>query len=229
MRRAAKKVTYANVIASLALFLMLTGGTVWAAGKITSNQIGKGAVKSKNLSKNAVKARNLARNSVTATKLAKNAVSGAKLRNGAVSFAKLAAGTNVIATATAGPIALGAEKPPLPLNTPLVLTAVAGQLTTLNVELRGHLVEPAKGTCMVVTVPLVNGNPVLIGQFLQLSSGEGPGSEFPNGVPIGDVSFPVGLTEPGKPQTVTMQVLATSKECAADSTIEASLVATRVK
>ncbi len=64
-----RRLTYGNIVATLALFLALSGGAVWAANKITSKQIGKGAVKNKNLAKNAVKAKNLAKGSVTSAKL----------------------------------------------------------------------------------------------------------------------------------------------------------------
>ena len=142
MKRFRPRLTYANVVATLALFLALSGGVVWAANKITSKQIGKGAVKNKNLAKNAVKAKNLAKNAVTSAKLKKGAVTNAKVGNGAVNFAKLAAGTNVIASATAGPVSAKQDGPvDVPLNPPLTVTPVAGQLITVNIEARGTLVQ----------------------------------------------------------------------------------------
>ena len=39
LKRIAGKLTYANVVASLALFLALSGGVVYAAGKIGANQL----------------------------------------------------------------------------------------------------------------------------------------------------------------------------------------------
>ena len=92
MRRLRSGLTYTNVVATLALFLALSGGAVYAANKITSKQLGKGAVKNKNLAKNAVKNKNLAKNAVTSPKLAKNAVKNANVADGAINFAKLAAG-----------------------------------------------------------------------------------------------------------------------------------------
>ena len=56
------------MVATLALFLALGGGAVWAAARSPACQIGKGAVKNKNLAKNAVKAKNIAKNAVTATR-----------------------------------------------------------------------------------------------------------------------------------------------------------------
>jgi hypothetical protein len=63
-----RHLTYANVIATLALFLVLSGGAAYAAGKIGKNSVG--------------------------TKQIKNAaVTTAKLKNGAVTGAKVAVGS----------------------------------------------------------------------------------------------------------------------------------------
>ncbi len=68
MREIRSRLTYANVIATLALFLVLAGGTAFATGRL-----GKGTV--------------------GARQLKKNAVTTAKIKNGAVTAAKIAAGT----------------------------------------------------------------------------------------------------------------------------------------
>jgi len=73
-----KRLTYANVVSSLAVFLVLGGGAAVAA-----NQLGKNSVGSKQLKKNAV----------TAAKIKKNAVTTAKIRNRAVTGAKINLGT----------------------------------------------------------------------------------------------------------------------------------------
>ena len=86
LRAIGKRLTYANVIASLALFLALGGGAVYAASK--TNQVGTGKLK-----QNAVTAGKIKANAVTQTKIRNNAVTNAKLREGAVSLAKIAAGT----------------------------------------------------------------------------------------------------------------------------------------
>jgi hypothetical protein len=59
------KLTYANVVATLSLFLVLAGGTAFAAG-----QLGKNTVGSKQLKKNAV----------TTAKIKNGAVTGAKIK-----------------------------------------------------------------------------------------------------------------------------------------------------
>ena len=102
MRRLRSGLTYTNVVATLALFLALSGGAVYAANKITSKQIGKGAVKNKNLAKNAVKNKNLAKNSVTSPKLAKNAVKNATSPTARSTSRNWRTATDVIASASTG-------------------------------------------------------------------------------------------------------------------------------
>jgi hypothetical protein len=232
MPRPAKRLTYGNVVATLALFLALSGGAVWAANKITSKQIGKGAVKNKNLAKNAVKAKNLAKNSVTSAKIAKNAVKNAAIADGAVNFAKLAAGTNVIASSTGGPVPANQEGPVnIPLNPPLTVTPVAGQPLTVNVEARGTLSPAGGSSCEALVLPSVNGNPLLIGELAVLESPDNPPSPpFPNGIPVADVSFPVGLSQPGAPQSIGLQLIGDESDCTASSRVDqVSVVVTQGK
>ena len=77
MKHLRKRLTYANVMSSIAVFLVL-GGTAFAA-----TQLGKNSVGSKQIKKNAV----------TSAKIKKNAVSGAKIKNGAVDGAKVKDGS----------------------------------------------------------------------------------------------------------------------------------------
>jgi hypothetical protein len=221
--------TYTNVVATLALFLALAGGTVWAANKITSKQIGKGAVKNKNLAKNAVKAKNLAKNSVTSAKIAKNAVKNAQIADGAVNFAKLAAGTNVVASASVGPMAVGATETAVSFNPPLTVTPVAGQLTTVHFEAHGSLTGSGMTPCLVAPFPVVNGSPMLVGELLELIS---PGVPllpgFENGIPTAGIEFPVGLTQPGTAQTISLFVISEGS-CTPNSTFQVSAVVTQQK
>ena len=78
MKQLRKRLTYANVMSSIAVFLVLGGGAALAA-----NQLGKNSVGSRQLKKNAV----------TSAKIKKNAVTTAKIRNRAVTGAKINVGT----------------------------------------------------------------------------------------------------------------------------------------
>jgi hypothetical protein len=78
------RLTYANVMSSIAVFLVLGGATAFAAG-----QLGKNTVGAKQLKKNAVTAAKLQQNAVTGSKIAKDAITAEKIKNGAVTGAKV--------------------------------------------------------------------------------------------------------------------------------------------
>jgi hypothetical protein len=69
-----KHLTYANVVATICLFLLLGGATAIAAGALGKNTVG-----SKQLKKNAVTAAKIKKNAVTTAKIKKDAVTGAKV------------------------------------------------------------------------------------------------------------------------------------------------------
>jgi hypothetical protein len=70
-----QRLTYANVVSSICLFLLLTGATAFAAA-----QLGKNTVGTKQLKKNAVTAAKIKKNAVTTAKIKKDAVTGAKVK-----------------------------------------------------------------------------------------------------------------------------------------------------
>ena len=92
MNQIRKRLTYANVMSSIAVFLVLGGATAFAAKKIGSHQLKGGSVTAAKIRRNAVTAAKIKANAVTAKKIAKGAVKGGKIADGSVSAAKLAAG-----------------------------------------------------------------------------------------------------------------------------------------
>lgn len=93
MKLIRKHLSYANVVASLALFIAL-GGSAYAVGKysIGTAELKNNAVTTPKIKRNAVTAQKIRNNAVTATKIRRNAVTGAKIRNGAVTSPKIAPG-----------------------------------------------------------------------------------------------------------------------------------------
>lgn len=101
-----KRITYANVMSTLAVFLVVAGGSALAAGlaknsvgskqlkknAVTAAKIKNGAVTGAKIGGGAVGASNLAANSVGGSALADNSVSNSKIGNGAVSEGKLGNG-----------------------------------------------------------------------------------------------------------------------------------------
>jgi len=78
MREKRKRFTYANVVATLALFLVVAGGSAFAASKLAKNSVGTNQLK---------------KNSVTTAKIKKNAVNGAKVKNGSLTGSDINLGT----------------------------------------------------------------------------------------------------------------------------------------
>lgn len=221
MRLLRSHLTYANVIATLALFLALTGGVVWAANKIGAKQ----------LKANSVTAGKIKKNAVTTAKIKSKAITNPKLADGAVNFAKIAAGTNVIASATGGPVAVSSVNTaiPIPLSGPVVFTPQPGVTNILNIEARGiNLARTAANQCSPDVQPLVNGQLFEVSSgFLSLSSDLPAPSEF-DPVPLDSESGPVGLGQPGVPQAVTVRVIG-DKDCTPASQVSVAISVTQAK
>jgi hypothetical protein len=79
-----KRLTYANVMSSIAVFLLLGGTTAIAAKKIGTGQLKAGAVTTGKIKKGAVKKGKIANGAVSTAKLANDAVTSEKILNGAV-------------------------------------------------------------------------------------------------------------------------------------------------
>ncbi len=77
MKQIHKRLTYANVMSSLAVFLVLSGATALAAG----------------LGKNSVGTKQIKNNAVTTAKIKKGAVTGAKVKNGSLTGTQINAST----------------------------------------------------------------------------------------------------------------------------------------
>lgn len=221
MRAVMQRLTYANVVATLALFLALGGGAVYAAGKVGS----------KGLKANAVTAGKIKRNAVTAAKIRGNAVTMAKIKNGAVNLAKLAAGTSLLGTAGGGPVAAdGAAPVAVPLTGTTTFAPAPGTVAFLGVEAKGtNLARAGQEPCEPRVVPFVNGSRWdVAGGVLRLHA-FAPTAEEPSGqVPISTAMGPIGLTTPGAAQTVTAKVIG-SPACAPGSGVSVAIAVTQAK
>jgi len=221
MKRIGKAFSYSNVVATIALFLALGGGVVYAA-----SNLGKNAVKSKNIAANAVKARNLAKgavktkslaaNSVTSAKIKKDAITSSKVRKGTLSRSDMAAGTlaglkvaEVTATAVPGLNVEPESGTPVPLTGTPTFTPVAGKSYELLLELRGNPVDgdgSGENICNPFVSLFVNGVPLNGAGMLQNASGTPP---F-NNDPVGTASTAIALQAAGEPQTLSALSLGSS-------------------
>ncbi len=84
MKQIRKRITYANVMSSIAVFLVLGGASAYAAKKIGSNEIKGNSITTGKIKKEAVSASKIKKNAVTTPKIANGAVTGAKLNLGTV-------------------------------------------------------------------------------------------------------------------------------------------------
>jgi hypothetical protein len=201
------RLTYANVVATLALVLALGGGTVYAATKL-----GKNEVKSKNIAPGAVKGGDLH----------KDAVTGPKVKDGTIAAGDLAKGViraDVTAKATAGPQdGLTSDTPaPLPLKGKTTITPRPGEVAAIAAEGRFSVASSAPPQfCQPAVFLLVNGEPTRV--FVSPEQEVGNTATLTPGTGR-DADGPFGLLTPGKPLTVTAQIRGDT-DCTADSKLD---------
>ena len=203
------RLTYANVVGTLALFIAIGGGTVYAA-----LELGKNSVKSKNIAKGAVKTADLGRKAVTSP----------KLKDGTIKVEDIAAGVipkldaDVTGSATAGPqggVNTNATSP-LPLSGTTSFTPGAGDVSAVAAEGRFTIAATSAGLyCSPAVRVLVNGEPSRI--FVTPESGED--STAPVQAFGRDAAGPYGLVDPGTPLNITAE-LSGDTECTAGSRLE---------
>jgi hypothetical protein len=92
MKTVRKRLTYANVMSSIAVFLILGGATAFAAKKIGGNELKGASVTTAKIKKNAVTASKIKQSSITTAKIAKGAVTNGKIAARSVDVTKLAPG-----------------------------------------------------------------------------------------------------------------------------------------
>jgi len=214
MKQLRSAISYSNVVATLALFLAISGGVVYAAStlgrnSVKSKNIAAHAVKNRNLAKNAVKSGNLAANAVTTAKVKKEAITGAKVKAGTLTRTNLATGTlaglQVLDAGAASVPGLTEAKEggtPVPLSGTTSFTPAAGKSYEILTELKGTPTDadgPEGKACFASVAVLVNGVP-FTGTSIYNDAGEKP--PF-NNEPVGSSSTAIGLQEAGQTQTIS--------------------------
>jgi len=177
-----RRLTYANVMSTIAVFLVVGGATAFAA-------LGKNTVGSKQLKKNAVTTAKIKNNAVTTAKIKAGSVTAGKLGDGSVSVTKLAD-----ASITEGKLANGAIT-----EGKLANNAVTGAKINASSTPFSQVVYEARGNA---TVALPNGG----GGVYPLSNGSYTQAANRDDSYMGalDVTFQPGCTAP---RTVTAFIL----------------------
>jgi hypothetical protein len=204
------RLSYANVVATLALFLAVSGGVVWAAGKISGKQI----------KANSIPGNRIKENTLTNNRIKKSTLTNDRIKPGTIQRTALAAGalsglTVADASAANLPGAVTATPPgptPVPLTGTTSFTPVAGKSYLLQGELIGNPVNKPGETCFVGVQVYVNGIPVTFVEVLSFDPSPGFDAKFPEG--SGTTSL---LTETGV-QTITAKVFGNSN-CTAATTL----------
>ncbi len=226
-----KRITYANVMSSIAVFLVLGGGAAYAAKKIGSNEIKGNSITTGKLKKNAVTAAKIKKNAITTAKIKNLSVTNGKLADGAVNFAKIAPGTDVIATATGGPIAAnGTGAVSIPLSGTTTFTPQAGVVDLFSIEVKGNnLGRTGANECSPVVEPFINGNAFEVAEgFLEVQA-FAPTANDPSGLrPVTSETGPLGLTSPGAPQSISAKLFGDA-DCTPDSTVSIAVAITQAK
>ena len=112
----ASRFSYANVASTIALFFELTGGVVYAASKIGTNDIQRQAVTEKKIAPRAVKNGKLALGSVKTDQLADSAVGNVQVKNDSIQPSKLTFPVMYVAQPTGGSQAVTDSQAPYPLT-----------------------------------------------------------------------------------------------------------------
>jgi hypothetical protein len=170
-----QRLTYANVMSTIAIFLVLGGGAAYAAKKINGNQLKGASVTTTKIKRGAVTASKIRKGAVRANKISKGAVTNGKLANGAVTLEKLVPGF----------VAPTAEKLSHAANVSSTGTVLAGSvgIAQANVShpsdgfycFSGLSPAPVGG---VATVDYSESDETVVAQ---LDTGPGPGTICPTG------------------------------------------------
>ena len=213
MKKPGSKLTYSNVVATLAALVALGTGTVYAAGQ---------------LGKNDVHSRNIAPGAVKLSDLHKNAVTSPKTRNGAVRASDIAPGVlhndiaDVTGTATGGPIGplnVNGDQP-VPLNGTTTFTPQAGQVAAVGIEGQFTYAKSSTGTgnCSVSVGLLINGE-----ESTAFASPDSTSSTTSVVVTDHSAAGPIGLTDPGAPVVISA-VASGNSNCSADTQLDRVVV-----
>ena len=98
--------TYANVVATLALILVVAGGSAFAASQLPKNSVG-----TKQLKRNSVTTAKIKNGAVTAAKIKNGAVTGIKIETSSLGTVPSAANANALGGRTAGSFAPAQAEP----------------------------------------------------------------------------------------------------------------------
>ncbi len=123
LERLRKRVTYANVTSTLALFLALTTGTAYAANEWTGANIRDGSITSADIKNGTVSGTDIKNATVTSSDIADAAVGGSEIADGTVATADILAALQASYKKLRGEVAVAIHRRKTPELTFHVLRA----------------------------------------------------------------------------------------------------------
>lgn len=217
MKSRLPKLNYANVIATMALFIAL-GGVAVAAGlpknSVGTKQLKRGAVTAAKLKKGAVTSGKLGPKSVIAGKLGANAVLPGNIGNGAITSAKIGAGAVIASSIKNGVITTNKLTNKAVTDDKLAAKAVTAEKMAANAvtnpALANGSVTPSK--LSKEFGPIVE--TLKIGQTVRGSFAVGGGGTKtePKDEAYGAISYPFPLSK--APNATVVQMGQTTANCA---------------
>lgn len=141
MKQIRKRLTYANVMSTIAVFLVIGGASALAASQLGKNTVGtkqlkNNAVTTSKIKKEAVTTAKIKKGAVTANKLAANSVATSNVANGAVTTEKIGEGA-----VTSGKLAAGERS-----------EAFHAEFTSTSPQLANPIAEPPT-TVLSTSIP----------------------------------------------------------------------------
>jgi hypothetical protein len=179
MRALRQRLTYANVMSSIAVFLILGGATAVAAKKIGSNEIKGNSITTGKVKKEAITRAKVKQAAIDASKLADDSVATSKIADNAVTTGKIANGA-----VTTGKIANGAVN-----TTKLSAEAQPTPVASLTVKSNGNLVSSTPG----VSVKKVETGAYCVGLPFVAAGGAASTAGSANLAAVAQVNVPADL------------------------------------
>lgn len=198
MKQIRRHLTYANVMSSIAVFLILGGATAMAA-KVGTGQLKAGSVKTGKIAKEAVKAGKLASNAVTTPKVANAAITSEKLADGSVTTTKIANGAVTGEKVNASTLGV------VPNATNAINAQVGAPAAYAQIAEGGGINagEPSRGiTSAAVTNPSIGIYCVDLAFAPKTAAGSGVSAAIEDGI----VSFELGAPYPVCPEGAEAEV-----------------------
>jgi hypothetical protein len=176
------RLTYANVVSTLALFLAFGGSAAFAATKIRSAELAPGAVHTSNVFKRAITSGKIALGAVRSNQIAEGAVGATQIGDGAIGSKQVGAAaiapSNLqfpvfyAASPMGGPVPVSGGQDPYPVA-PSSWTQSPGQIEVIFGAARGTLAydeSSNQGSCRVFFEVGLNGQQVGGGEISTAST-----------------------------------------------------------